>query len=186
MNMIKTASVCGLGKLGACIGATLAARGFDVVGVDIDEEKVKKINEGLAPLDEPLLAETIGAGHSRLHATLDPRETVATDVTFFIPPSPSLPAMSTRLMRSTMSRPGPTGNLKIKPTPSVKRLPLHHMFLHMQDAPPILVVAIITRGCRRLFRISCVISLDFFASESRGASPPVTSAASVLARLRPS
>jgi phosphoglycerate dehydrogenase-like enzyme len=52
---IKTASVCGLAKLGACIAATLAARGFEVVGVDIDQEKVKKINEGLAPLDEPLL-----------------------------------------------------------------------------------------------------------------------------------
>ena len=91
MNSIRTASVCGLGKLGACIAATLAARGFEVVGVDIDQEKVKKINEGLAPLDEPLLAETIRAGHSRLRATLDPRESVDTDATFFIPPSPSLP-----------------------------------------------------------------------------------------------
>ncbi|MCA6114377.1 UDP-glucose/GDP-mannose dehydrogenase family protein [Bradyrhizobium sp. WSM 1738] len=91
MNSIKTASVCGLGKLGACIAATLAARGFEVVGVDIDQEKVRKINEGLAPLDEPLLAETIRAGQSRFRATLDARETVATDVTFFIPPSPSLP-----------------------------------------------------------------------------------------------
>ena len=53
--------------------------------------KSTKINEGLAPLDEPLLAETIRAGHSRLRATLDPREAVATDATFFIPPSPSLP-----------------------------------------------------------------------------------------------
>ena len=88
MNSIKTASVCGLGKLGACIAATLAVRGFEVVGVDIDQEKVKKINEGFAPLDEPLLAETIRAGHSRLRATLNPRETVATDATFFIPPSP--------------------------------------------------------------------------------------------------
>src|SRR4249920_171805 len=59
MNPIKTVSVCGLGKLGACIAATLAARGFEVVGVDIDREKVKKINEGLAPVDEPLLSETI-------------------------------------------------------------------------------------------------------------------------------
>jgi UDPglucose 6-dehydrogenase len=91
MTPIKTASVCGLGKLGACIAATLAARGFEVVGVDVDEEKVKKINAGVAPLDEPLLTETIRAGRSRLRATLDPRETVATDVTFFIPPSPSLP-----------------------------------------------------------------------------------------------
>jgi UDPglucose 6-dehydrogenase len=91
MNTIRTASVCGLGKLGACIAATLAARGFNVVGVDIDPQKVKAVNEGLAPVDEPLLAETIQAGHSRLRATLDPRETVATDATFFIPPSPSLP-----------------------------------------------------------------------------------------------
>lgn len=69
----------------------MAARGFDVVGVDIDQGKVDKINQGLPPVDEPLLAETIRAGHSRLRATLDAREAVATDVTFFIPPSPSLP-----------------------------------------------------------------------------------------------
>lgn len=88
---IKTVSVCGLGKLGACMAATFAARGFEVVGVDIDPEKVRKINAGLPPVEEPLLAETIRTGHSRLRATTDARETVSTDATFFIPPSPSLP-----------------------------------------------------------------------------------------------
>ena len=91
MNPIKTVSVCGLGKLGSCIAATLASRGFEVVGVDIDQQKVERISQGLAPVDEPLLAETIKTAHSRLRATLDPSETAATDVTFFIPPSPSLP-----------------------------------------------------------------------------------------------
>ena len=91
MNQIKTVSVCGLGKLGACIAATFAARGFEVLGVDIDPEKIRKINEGLPPVEEPMLAETIKAGRSRLRATSDPRETVSTDATFFIPPSPSLP-----------------------------------------------------------------------------------------------
>src|SRR5262245_32483437 len=91
MNSIGTASVCGLGKLGACQAATLAARGIEVVRVDVDPDKVRKINEGIAPVDEPLLAETIRAGRSRIRATLDPRETVDTDATFFIPPSPSLP-----------------------------------------------------------------------------------------------
>lgn len=90
-NAIRTVSVCGLGKLGACIAATLAARGLEVVGVDIDREKVRKINAGLAPVDEALLAETIRDGRSRLRATLDPRETIATDATFFITPSPSSP-----------------------------------------------------------------------------------------------
>ncbi|MCC8935071.1 nucleotide sugar dehydrogenase [Bradyrhizobium ivorense] len=91
ITSIKTTSVCGLGKLGSCIAATLAARGFEVVGVDIDPQKVGKINEGLAPVDEPLLAEAIQTGRSRLRATIDAREAVATDATFFIPPSPSLP-----------------------------------------------------------------------------------------------
>ena len=46
MKSIERVSVCGLGKLGACIAATLAARGFEVLGVDIDPEKVRKLNEG--------------------------------------------------------------------------------------------------------------------------------------------
>jgi len=91
MKALQTASVCGLGKLGACIAATLAQRGFAVTGIDIDAEKVQKINAGKPPVEEPLLAETVTAGHARLRATQDYREAVATDVTFFIPPSPSLP-----------------------------------------------------------------------------------------------
>jgi len=91
MKSIKSASVFGLGKLGACIAATLAQRGFEVVGVDIDPDKVRKINAGLPPVEEPLLAETIAAGRARLRATQDVREAVPTDVSFFIPPSPSLP-----------------------------------------------------------------------------------------------
>src|SRR5438105_1845081 len=91
MNAIKSVSVCGLGKLGACMAATLAARGFSVVGVDIDPEKIRKVNAGEPPVDEPLLAETIKEGRDRLRATDDPSATVATDASFFIPPSPSLP-----------------------------------------------------------------------------------------------
>jgi UDPglucose 6-dehydrogenase len=91
MKPLQKASVCGLGKLGACIAATLAQRGLDVIGIDIDPEKVRKINAGQPPVDEPLLATTITAGRARLRATQDYREAAATDVTFFIPPSPSLP-----------------------------------------------------------------------------------------------
>src|SRR3989454_11260361 len=91
MKPIESVSVCGLGKLGACIAATLAQRGFDVLGVDVDPEKVRRLNEGLPPVEEPGLAETITVGRSRLKATLDPSDAVATDASFFIPPSPSLP-----------------------------------------------------------------------------------------------
>ena len=91
MKTIQSASVFGLGKLGACIAATLAARGFEVVGIDIDAEKVRRLNEGQPPVEEPLLAETIQAGRARLRASTDPREAVKTDVSFFIPPTGSLP-----------------------------------------------------------------------------------------------
>ena len=90
MNPIKSVSVCGLGKLGACMAATFG-RGFNVVGVDIDLEKIRRVNAGEPPVDEPLLAETIQEGRERFRATADPAETVATDASFFIPPSPSLP-----------------------------------------------------------------------------------------------
>jgi UDPglucose 6-dehydrogenase len=91
MLSIRSVSVCGLGKLGACMAATFAARGFPVVGVDVDPEKIRRVNAGLPAVDEPLLAETMAEAHDRFNATDDPAEAVATDASFFIPPSPSLP-----------------------------------------------------------------------------------------------
>src|SRR3984893_7831580 len=91
MKSIESISVCGLGKLGACMAATFAARGFPVIGIDIDPEKIRKVNAALPPVDEPLLGETMAESKGRLRATDDPAETVQTDASFFIPPSPSLP-----------------------------------------------------------------------------------------------
>jgi UDPglucose 6-dehydrogenase len=88
---IDSISVFGLGKLGACMAATFAQRGFQVVGIDIDAEKVLKVNQGQPPVEESLLAKTMAAGHARLSASTDARKAVSTDASFFIPPSPSLP-----------------------------------------------------------------------------------------------
>ena len=91
MNSIRSVSVFGLGKLGSCIAATMALRGFEVLGVDIDEEKVRLFNNGLPPVEEPLLAETLAAGRPHLRGTSRVKEALDTDASFFIPPSPSLP-----------------------------------------------------------------------------------------------
>src|SRR3984893_11887351 len=91
MKPIESISVCGLGKLGACMAATFAARGFPVVGVDVDPEKIQKVNAGIPPVEEPQLPKTMAEAKERFRATNDPREAVQTDVSFFIPPSPSLP-----------------------------------------------------------------------------------------------
>ena len=86
------------------MAATFAARGYPVVGVDIDPGKIRQVNAGEPPVDEPLLAETMSDGRERFHATDDPAEAVATDASFFIPPSPSLPdgSFSTQYLLNAM------------------------------------------------------------------------------------
>ena len=82
-------SVIGLGKLGACTAACLAARGFDVIGVDINEDSVRAINRGEMPVYEPQLQAFITAAGARLRATTQyPDAMEASDITFLIVPTP--------------------------------------------------------------------------------------------------
>ncbi|MBR7831958.1 nucleotide sugar dehydrogenase [Actinospica durhamensis] len=66
-------AVIGLGYVGSCVAATLAARGLDVVGVDANPRLVEEINAGHCRLEEEGLAElmagAVAAG--RLRATTD-------------------------------------------------------------------------------------------------------------------
>src|SRR5437879_4361284 len=91
MSSLKKLSVFGLGKLGACMAATFAQRGCDVLGVDINAEFVRKINAGEPPVDEPVLPQTMAEAGKRFRATTNPAEAVATDASFFIVPTPSQP-----------------------------------------------------------------------------------------------
>jgi len=53
-------SVIGLGKAGLPLAAVIADAGIDVLGVDLDKEKVDKINKGINPIpEEPGLKELI-------------------------------------------------------------------------------------------------------------------------------
>src|SRR5437773_11016242 len=91
MSRLKKLSVFGMGKLGACLAATFAQRGFEVLGVDINPEVVRKINAGEPPVDEPLLAETMSQAQRRFRASTKAKDALETDASFFIVPSPSLP-----------------------------------------------------------------------------------------------
>ncbi len=73
----KTAQlvVIGLGYVGLPVAARFAQASFDVIGLDVDEAKVARINAGICPIEgkEPglpdLVAEVVDAG--RLRATVD-------------------------------------------------------------------------------------------------------------------
>jgi UDPglucose 6-dehydrogenase len=85
-----TLAVVGLGKLGAPMAAVFAAKGYAVVGVDLDPRSVEAINAGRAPVAEPQLQACIDAGRARLRATTSIDDAVtAADITFVIVPTPS-------------------------------------------------------------------------------------------------
>ena len=54
-------AVVGLGYVGTPVAALFADAGFDVLGLDIQEEKIKKINKGINPIEgkEPGLTELV-------------------------------------------------------------------------------------------------------------------------------
>jgi UDPglucose 6-dehydrogenase len=74
------------------MAAVMAHKGHTIVGVDVNAEFVRAIQEGRPPVKEPQLAEMITANRERLSATVDYEEAVLkTDVTFIIVPTPSEP-----------------------------------------------------------------------------------------------
>jgi len=79
-------SVCGLGYVGLSTAVCFASRGFKVIGVDVDEQKVKLINSGQPLIYEPslreLLAEPIEKG--LLSCTLDYKHAISESRTTFI------------------------------------------------------------------------------------------------------
>ena len=57
-------AVVGLGKLGAPLAAVLASKGNEVLGIDVNPEAVRLVNEGRAPVEEPGLQDLV-AGFAR-------------------------------------------------------------------------------------------------------------------------
>ena len=87
-------AVIGLGYVGLPVAAEFARVGFDVVGVDVIEERLTKINAGESPIEgnepglEELLAEVTASG--RLHATSDYQELIDRDVILIDVQTPSM------------------------------------------------------------------------------------------------
>ena len=88
--MPRRISVVGLGKLGASMAAAIASRGHDVIGVDVSQRAVDRLNAGEAPVQETGLQELIAANRPRLEATLSHEHAVLdSELTFVIVPTPS-------------------------------------------------------------------------------------------------
>jgi UDPglucose 6-dehydrogenase len=77
-------SVLGTGYLGATHAACMAELGFDVVGMDVDAEKIKLLSDGRTPFYEPDLEPLLqkGIDSGRLRFTTSYAEAATADVHF--------------------------------------------------------------------------------------------------------
>ncbi len=77
-------SVIGCGYLGAVHAAAMASIGHEVIGIDVDEGKVAKLSQGVAPFFEPgleeLLVQELRSG--RLRFSVDPADAAGAVVHF--------------------------------------------------------------------------------------------------------
>jgi len=89
-SSLKRVSVVGLGKLGAPLAVCLAYKGYQVVGVDLDESKRELFSKGIPPTFEPGLRELLQSVRGKLTVTDNYEEAVEnSDATFILVPTPS-------------------------------------------------------------------------------------------------
>ncbi|MDD2045992.1 nucleotide sugar dehydrogenase [Pseudomonas putida] len=85
-------SIFGLGYVGAVCAGCLSARGHQVLGVDISQDKVDMINQGKSPIVEPGLEQLLldGVNQGRLRGTTDVQAAVlATEMSLLCVGTPS-------------------------------------------------------------------------------------------------
>ena len=85
-------SVFGLGYVGSVSAASFAADGHEVIGVDVNADKVAAVNAGRSPIVEPGLDNLLASGvvNGRIRATTDTADAVeASEVSLICVGTPS-------------------------------------------------------------------------------------------------
>ena len=113
---IEGISIIGIGKLGLCMAACFATKGYRVIGVDTNPVTTEVVNQGKSPIYEPGLAELMKGLSPRLSATDDYKYAIEnSEISFIVVPTPSEEdgSFSTRYVEATLT--GIATNLKHKP-----------------------------------------------------------------------
>jgi UDPglucose 6-dehydrogenase len=94
-------SIIGAGYVGLCTAVGLSSKGYRVIASEVDEEKAKKINQGIPPFHEPGLQErlkdSVKKGNLQCLAGQTQKAVLETDLTFVTVGTPSKPDGSINL-----------------------------------------------------------------------------------------
>ncbi len=112
--------IVGLGYVGLVTAAVLANQVNEVIGVDIVEDRIEKLNSGIMPIYEPGLRERIASAGKNLHFTSNFTDLKQSDAVFICVPTPNKDSkvdLSYVLSASkAVSEHGYTGSIIIKST----------------------------------------------------------------------
>ena len=84
--MSKTVAIIGLGYVGLPLGCLCAKKGYSVIGIDIDKNKIDKINHGISPINDEYVKEKLKKG--TIQATDDFSEIKKADYIIVCVPTP--------------------------------------------------------------------------------------------------
>lgn len=91
MNRSNTITIIGLGKLGSPMLACFASKGYNVIGVDNNQNFVDKINKKESPVKENMVSYLLQENSDKIQATTDIAYAIVNSfISFTIVPSPSL------------------------------------------------------------------------------------------------
>ena len=88
--MNKKVSIIGIGKLGICFGLNLKKAGWEVIGIDNNQEYVKQLNLGTFKSDEEGVNDYLQNYPLDLYST-DIEKAIESDIIFIVVPTPSTP-----------------------------------------------------------------------------------------------
>ncbi|MFC2066734.1 UDP-glucose dehydrogenase family protein [Chloroflexota bacterium] len=89
---MNSVSVFGIGKLGLPLAACLANKSYQVIGVDLNQDVIRAVNEGRSPYYEPGLTELVESAGEHLSATDDYHHALHnSEMSFIVVPTPSEP-----------------------------------------------------------------------------------------------
>ncbi len=84
-------SIIGTGYVGLVTGACFGKLGHNVICVDIDPDKIQKINKGISPIYEQGLDDLLSTNKNKITATMDYQDALTnTDITFLCVGTPSM------------------------------------------------------------------------------------------------